>query len=123
MEGMEEKLNSILGNPDVMQQIMRMAQSLGASEPENTQSEPVAQAAPAASMVPAGMDPALLSKLASMAQRSGVDAQQQALLRALQPYLSAARLTKLEKAMRAAKLAGIATTFLGNGGLSFLTGR
>ena len=112
MEGMEEKLNSILGNPDVMQQIMRMAQSLGASEPENTQSEPVAQAAPAASMVPAGMDPALLSKLASMAQRSGVDAQQQALLRALQPYLSAARLTKLEKAMRAAKMANMATSLL-----------
>ena len=29
MEGMEEKLNAILGNPQMMQQIMSMAQAMG----------------------------------------------------------------------------------------------
>ena len=123
MEGMEEKLNSILGNPDMMQQIMHMAQALGSSAPEQAQSEPVVQETSVSSMIPVGLDPGMLAKLASMAQRSGVDPQQQALLKALQPYLSSVRLTKLEKAMRAAKLAGVASTFLGSGGLSFLTGR
>ena len=38
---------------------------------------------------------------------------QKALLQALAPYLSSGRIHKLEKAMRAAKLAGMASSFLG----------
>ena len=34
MEGMEEKLGAILGNPQLMQQIMTMAQSLSGPKPE-----------------------------------------------------------------------------------------
>lgn len=119
MEGMEEKLNSILGNPEMMSQIMNMAQALGSGQQEKN--EPPLE--PQASLIPSGIDPAMLQKIAFAAQNAGIDSQQQALLKALRPYLSQQRLTKLEKAMRAAKLAGIATTFLGSGGLSFLTGR
>lgn len=121
MDSMEEKLNSVLGNPDMMRQIMQMAQSLGASspdppkeaphEPENTQLSGLMS------------DPALLQKLASVAQRSGIDSQQRQLLAALRPYLSLERIAKLEKAMRAAKMAGLASDFLGSGALSMLTGR
>ena len=123
MDGMEEKLNSILGNPEMMRQIMNMAQSLGGQGAGEEQSTPAEPSIPSFGIQPAGLDPAMLSKLASVMQRSGVDSHQQALLGALRPYLSHERLIKLEKAMRAAKLAGVATSFLGNGGLSLLTGR
>ena len=114
MEGMEEKLNSILGDPDMMSKIMDMARSLSAP-----QELPVQASTPEAPT----LDPALLKTITSMAGSAGIDNHQQTLLRALTPYLSRERIAKLEKAMRAAKLAGMATTFLGSGGLSLLTGR
>ena len=49
-----------------------------------------------------------------MMGKAGVDREQKALLAALSPYISGSRIHKLEKAMRAAKLAGVATSFLGS---------
>ena len=115
MEGMEDKLGAILNNPQMMQQIMSMAQSLGQSTPQQ-QMPPPQQELPQPDM-------AALQKLAGLAGQSGIDAQQQALLQALNPYLSRNRVNKLEKAMRAAKMARLATGFLNQGGLSLLTGR
>ena len=51
------------------------------------------------------------------------DTDQQTLLAALSPYLSQNRVKKLENAMRAAKMARLASAFLGNGGLQMLSGR
>lgn len=119
MEGMEEKLGAILGNPEMMERIMNMAKSLGVSQdPEPPQDQPIQP-----SGLPGGLDPGMLQKIAAVAQQTGTDRNQQALLKALQPYLSRDRIQKLEKAMRAAKLAGLASSFLGSGGLSLLTGR
>lgn len=115
MDGMEEKLNSILGNPELMAQISSMAQSLGKQSDTSTKE-------PAVNQPILDLDPAMLRNIGAILQGSGIDSNQQALLRALKPYLTAERIIKLEKAMRAAKLAGIATTFLGKSGLSFLTG-
>ena len=117
MEGMEDKIGAILNNPGMMQQIMSMAQSLGHSQ-EPPREEPPPEAPPMPSI-----DPAALQKIMSLAGQTGIDRNQKALLEALRPYLSAQRLQKLEKAMRAAKLAGLATTALNSGALSFLTGR
>ena len=105
MEGMEEKLGAILGNPQMMQQIMAMAQSLGNTAPAPAPEPPR----------PDGPDPAMLQKLMALMQSTGVDAHQQALLRALDPYLTRDRISRLERAMRAARLAGMATAFLGGG--------
>ena len=105
MEGMEEKLGAILGNPQMMQQIMALAQSMG-SQPQ-TPPPPTPQ--------PGSIDPALIQKMASIIQGSGINSQQQALLAALDPYLTRDRISRLERAMRAAKLAGMATTLLGGG--------
>lgn len=118
MDSMEEKLNSVLGNPDMMRQIMQMAQSLTSSPEPPTETIPEPE--PFGAAMP---DPALLQKLAAVAQRSGIDSHQQQLLAALRPYLSRERVAKLEKAMRAAKMAGLASDFLGSGALSMLTGR
>ncbi len=115
MDGMEDKLNSILGNPQMMQQIMSMAQALGQSQPEPTRQEPPP---PKPEMA---MDPAMLQRILSIARQSGIDKNQQNLLRALVPYLNKDRISKLEKAMRAAKIAALAGPMLG--GLPFLSGR
>lgn len=116
MEGMEEKLGAILGNPQLMQQIMTMAQSL--SGPQEVQT-PEPQQPPSQP----DFDPALLQKIMGIAGQIGVDPHQQALLRALQPYLTRSRIEKLERAMRAAKLANLASGAFSSGALSFLTGR
>ncbi len=112
MDNMEEKLNSILGNPQMMSQLMSMAQSLG--NPQESKQE---ESAAAAASLPAGLDLNMIQKVAGFAQKSNIDRNQQALLKALSPYLSKERISKLEKAMRAAKIAGIATSVLGSGTL------
>ncbi len=117
MEGMEEKLNAILGNPQMMQQIMSMAQAMGQQEEQKPAPPP-----PPQNNNP-GIDFAMIQKLSGIAKQSGIDKNQQNLLRALGPYLSRERISKLEKAMRAAKIAGIASTALAGSGFSLLSGR
>lgn len=118
MEQMEEKLGAILSNPQLMQQIMNMAQSLGQSAPE----PPPPREEPPATPMP-DIDPAMIGKIMSLAGKSGIDQHQQALLCALEPYLSGQRLQKLEKAMRAARMAGAVAAILPGGTLPFLSGR
>ena len=117
MSEMEDKLGAILGNPDMMQQIMSMAQALGGSGPPP---DPEPQIAPPEFP---NIDPTLLRTIAGVAKNSRVDENQQHLLAALCPYMSQAKVRKLEKAMRAAKLAGLASSFLNSGGLQLLSGR
>lgn len=114
MDGLEEKLGAILSNPQLMEQIMSMAGSLSSPPPEQVRNEP--------SPMP-DFDPAMIQKLMSLAGNLNVNDHQRALLQALRPYLTEHRIRKLEKAMRAAKLANAASGFLGSGGLSLLTGR
>lgn len=117
MAEMEDKINAVLSNPQLMQQIMTMAQSLGqqnAQEPSQPQKEPASPSFP---------DPAMLQKLSGLAASTGMDKEQRALLTALGPYLSRDRVRRLEKAMQAAKMARLATAFLGSGALQSLTGR
>ena len=124
MEGMEEKLNAILGNPQMMQQIMAMAQSMGkpgteAPKKEEPKQENTSTAVPGLG----GLDIGMIQKIGSIARQSGIDKNQQNLLKALNPYLSRERIVKLEKAMRAAKIAAVASTALGGSGIPFLSGR
>ena len=120
MENLEEKMGAILSNPQLMQQIMSMAQSLGNTQPQQQSKQEVPE--PELPALPQ-IDPAMLQKIMGIMGQTGIDSNQRALLSALRPYLTGQRLGKLEKAMRSAKLASLASTFLGNGGLSILTGR
>lgn len=113
MDGIEEKLGSVLNNPEMMQKIMAMAQSLGAGSP---QQEPPKQ--PQSDSLP-DIDLGMLQKFSGIAKQGNIDKQQQALLRALGPYLSRERIRKLENAMRAAKMAKIAAAALGHQGSIF----
>ena len=105
MEDFENKLGQILGNPEMMGKIMAMAQSFGSQE--------AAPEPPPQQEMP-DVDLATIQKLTGLMGKAGVDSRQKALLAALSPYISNNRIQKLEKAMRAAKLAGVATSFLGS---------
>ena len=107
MDDFENKLGQILGNPEMMGKIMAMAQSFGGQEPQPE--FPPQQEAPMPEI-----DFATIQKLTGLMGKAGVDREQKALLSALSPYISTERVRKLEKAMRAAKLAGVATSFLGS---------
>lgn len=122
MDEMEDKIGSILSNPQMMQQIMTMAQALGGQsqkqDPPPRQDPP----APKQELMPE-IDLAMVQKISGLARQSSIDKREQALLRALGAYLSKDRIGKLEKAMRAAKIAKTASTALGARGLSTRTGR
>jgi len=117
MEDLESKMGAVLQNPELMQKIMNLAQSM--NQPQQEEKPPVQQDAPTFPDI----DLATLQKITGFARQSSIDSNQQALLKALRPYLSHERIVKLEKAMRAAKLAGLASNLLGNGGLSSILGR
>lgn len=119
MDQMEEKLGAILNNPQMMQQIMAMAQTMSQSKPEPSKSPEPSQSTPKMPEI----DLSMLKNLSGFASQNSISKEQKALLAALGPYLSRDRVQKLEKAMRAEKMARLASTFLGQGGLSFLTGR
>lgn len=111
MSELDDKLNSILGNPQMMQQIMTLAQSLNATDATSSPSQP--QMPKTSAPLDAPIDSILLSKIAGIVQRGSIDKNQKLLLQALQPYLSSQKLQKLERAMRAAKMAGIASDVIG----------
>lgn len=115
MEDIEAKLGAILNNPDMMAQIMSMAQQFSGGERAPSPPPPPPQPTPD---IPDGLDVGMLMKVAGMANSASVDKDQRALLLALRPYLTPERINKLEKAMRASKLAGLASSFLGSGLLS-----
>lgn len=125
MEDMESKMGAILGNPALMQQIMSMAQSLNQSsdplpDQQNRQEPP---SAPEPFQGLPNIDLSTLQKLSGFASQSRIDSNQQTLLRALTPYLSRERISKLERAMRAAKMAGIASSLLQSNTFQSLLGR
>jgi hypothetical protein len=131
MEGMEEKLGAILSNPEMMNTIMSMAKSLGQSQPPPEQAPPPRQESPQQKPSPPPKNPfpmgknelEMISRISALSQQTGLDRQEQALLKALDPYLSRERLSKLEKAMHAAKMARFATVALDRSGVPLKIGR
>lgn len=111
-EGLEDKLNQILNDPNSMAQILSLAQSFGMqSEPEPSAAPP---SAPAMGAMPD--EGFLLSIMQMMQQAQKSDAKQEALLCALKPYLAPERREKLDRAMQLARLSHIAGFALRNSG-------
>jgi hypothetical protein len=106
MDNLEQQLGAVLGNPEMMEKIMAMAQALGTSSPEPQEASPPPPPMP-------DIDIGLLKKLSGLAGQGSIDQDQQALLKALGPYLTSRRIHKLENAMRAAKMARLAAATLG----------
>lgn len=112
MSELEEKLGALLSNPQLMQQISSLVQAMG--QP----SQPAPSPPPMPEPSPPEPDFSQLQGLASLLQSNRIDTNQQALLRALSPYLSPWRVGKLERAMRASKMAGLASVLLRGDGQS-----
>lgn len=108
MDDMQNQMNAILGDPEMMQKIMTMAQSLNISQPDASPPPPPDKPG---FQIP-DIDPGMLQKLSGLAEKSSIDNNQRNLLKALGPYLNRSRITKLERAMRAAKMATLASSFL-----------
>lgn len=129
MAEFDEKLNSILSNPDAMSQIMQLAQSLssGQEQPSAPPSPPpppppvTRQSAPAQDMLSSlagGLDPKLLTRLLPIIQELGSqqDSNARALLYALRPYLREDRQEKVERALQLARLFHLGKKFLAGWG-------
>lgn len=128
MEGLEEKLQNILSDPNSMAQIMSMAQSLGLS-PQNEQRPPSQPAEENFGLLQAAMGQQsggggkmpdlqfLQSMMGVMQQAQRSDGKQEALLCALKPFLRPERREGIDRAMQLAKLSQLAGIALKNGGL------
>ena len=135
MAEFDEKLNSILANPDAMAQIMQLAQSLSGGQtaeappppqqpapppPPPRQSPPSAPpgGADLLSSLTGGLDPKMISKLVPLLQELGgqQDSNARALLYALRPYLKPDRQEKVERALQLARLFHLGKKFLAEWG-------
>ena len=136
MAEFDEKLNSILANPDAMSQIMQLAQSLSGDSqgpavpqppptpapPQQPPLQPPAQppqrGADLLSSLAGGMDPTLLMKLMPLIQELGSqsDSNARQLLYALRPYLKPERQEKVERALQLARLFHLGKKFLSEWG-------
>ena len=137
MAEFDEKLNSLLSNPEAMAQIMQMAQSLSGGQAQQPVQQvpqappqqpsppppppPVQQAASpggnplaALSDLTGGMDTAMLTKLLPLIQELGSqnDSNARQLLYALRPYLKPDRQEKIERALQLARLFHLGKKFL-----------
>ena len=116
MSEFEDKLQSILGNPEAMGQIMSLAQSITGNSDDSDASaqeepDPPAFAEPAAgdalSML-GNLDPRLVQMgMRLLSEYNSSDERKVALLTALQPFVREERYGKVDKAIQIAKLAHI----------------
>lgn len=121
MGELEERINSVLNDPEQLSEITRLARSLmgaGQQEPPAEGAGASRSAAPDMSAVfsQLGLDAGALSRLSGVLGTSVTDGRSQALLEAMKPYLSDKRKKKMDKAIklaRFAKLAGLAMGELG----------
>lgn len=111
MGAFEDSISKILADPEQMEQISALAQSLlgGGSAEE---APPVQM--PAAGGMP---DAAMLQRLGRlMSASSASDGREQALLAAMKPYLSEKRRAKMDRAMQLAHMAKLAQLALSEAG-------
>lgn len=104
MAEFEDKLNSILSNPDLMGQIMSMAGSMNQ------------QSAPPPPPQPMPFDPGAMASMMSMLKATQLDPRQRNLIQALRGFVPDDRLVRLEKAMQASLLAKFASSAMNQGG-------
>lgn len=99
MAELEDMINQVLSDPEQMSKIAGLAQSLmggGEAAPQSTQSSPLP------------IDPKMMGRLQNLMGGSSEKSSSEALLRAMQPYLSEKRRNKMDKALKLARMAKLA---------------
>ena len=95
MGDFEDKLNQLLNDPKEMERFAGFAKSLmGGDEPATEEKAP-------------DFDPGLLKKISGL-MSGGRGSKDTKLLEAMRPYLSEKRRSKMDRAMKIARLAGLA---------------
>ena len=121
MSELEEKLNSILSDPEAMAQVMNLAQSLsaqaGGTAPTDAPAPPAqdsgSDVSAMLSRAVSSLDPELLRLLPVLSQLNREESSQTAaLLYALRPFLREDRRGKVERAVQLARLIHLAKEFL-----------
>lgn len=112
MSELEDRLNSILNDPDALGKITQMASSIFGGD----QTQPNDNKMPEGP----GLDPRML-KVMNKLMNGGEDdsdhgKRQRALLEAMKPYLAEKRRKKMDKAMQIARMARLAEFALGEMG-------
>ena len=96
MSDFEDKLNKLLNDPKEMERFAGFAKSLmGGGEPEEDKSAPA-------------IDPGLMQKISGLMCGGSRSSKDTKLLEAMRPYLSEKRRSKMDRAMKIARLAGLA---------------
>lgn len=114
-DGLEDKLQQILNDPDSMAQILSLAQSFGMSPEPPSDHGP---SAPPKQEQKAGMpDEGFLQAIMGLMQQARQsDSKQEALLCALKPYLAPDRRDKIDQALEIARISHLAGFALRNYG-------
>ena len=105
MAEFEDKLNSILSNPELMGQIMSMAGNLNQPTPPPPPKQPA---------IP--FDPGAMAHMMQMLQATQLEPRQRNLIQALRGFVPDDRLIRLEKAMQASLIAKFAAAAMNQGG-------
>ena len=101
MDELSSRINSVLGDPEQMEKITRLAQSFMAGTGNND--------APPKTDAAAMPEAELLNRVMRLMRTSGEKEKgERAMLEAISPYLSEKRRGKMEKALRIAKLVRMA---------------
>ena len=126
MAEFEEKLSSILGNQEAMDQIMALAHSLSGEAGERKAAAPEEHAPPSEkegtisdssdlTQLLSGVDPGMIEMgMRLFREYGGEDDRNAALLRALRPFLREERRAKLDKAVRIARMTRLVRAALGS---------
>ena len=109
MAEFEEKLQSILGNPELMGQIMSMAGAMN----QQQQSPPPPPPQPQAGLP---FDPGAMAGMMQMLKATQLEPRQRQLIQALRGFVPDDRLVRLEKAMQASLIAKFASAAMNQGG-------
>jgi len=117
---LEDRINSVLNDPEQLGEIARLAQTLMGGGQENQSGQtrsasPSVQPAMSGLFEQLGLDGDAISKIGSVLGSSS-NSNSQALLEAMKPYLSEKRKTKMDKAMKLARLAKLAGFAMGEMG-------
>lgn len=125
MSELEDKINGILGDPAQMEKIAGLAKSLmGGSDGGSETTEKTKSAGGGLDSLlqslggsDSAIDPAMLARLSrALSSGAGEKKQERALLEAMKPYLSEKRRSKMDKAIKLARLASIARIAMGEMG-------
>lgn len=128
MDGLEEKLNKILSDPEALGSVMKMAQSIAGGGSNDDAPSGDGNVLGALSQLGgggagglmdmiSGIDPQMLGRIMSLAGEYGrTDDRRTSLLTALKPYVREERREKMERAAQIVRLARTARMALGSFG-------